>query len=113
MKCQILFSEKKKNVIHFLSAELAQRVVKVKNKAVFFQCLEVIKTGLSDPEVRPSRRFLLYQRAEKICTAPSSKFSSKLADIEPVKVTESPEVRTYILPIFLCTVNSHYLKLWD
>ena len=52
----------------------------------------MVKAGLSDPEVRPSRRFLLYQRAEKICTGPNSKFPDKLAEIEQVKVTEAPEV---------------------
>ena len=55
----------------------------------------MVKAGLSDPEVRPSRRFLLYQRAEKICTGPNSKFPDKLAEIEQVKVTEAPEVGKY------------------
>ena len=59
---------------------------------VFLQCLEVVKDGLSDPEVRPSRRYLLYQRAEKICSGSNSKFMKRLAEIEPFKVTEAPEV---------------------
>ena len=58
------------------------------------QCLEVIKAGLADPEVRPSRRYLLYQRAEKICGNPNSKYADQLTKIEPVKVTEAPEVST-------------------
>ena len=56
------------------------------------QCLEVIKTGLGDPDVRPSRRYLLYQRAEKICGGPNSKYANRLTSIEPVRVTEAPEV---------------------
>ena len=55
----------------------------------------MVKAGLSDPEVRPSRRYLLYQRAEKICTGPNSKFLKRLAEIEPVKVTDAPEVCSY------------------
>ena len=44
MKCQSLFSGKiKKNIINFLSAELTQRVIKVK--------------GCNDTEVQLCRRF--------------------------------------------------------
>ena len=40
MKCQILFSGKnKKNIINLLSAELAQRVVKVKYNLLTFLIL--------------------------------------------------------------------------
>ena len=43
MKYQILFSEKnKKNIINLSSAELAQRVVKVKRHACFV-CVEVLR----------------------------------------------------------------------
>ena len=38
MKCQILFSEKNtKNIVNLLSAELAQRVVKVNAYTKFYQ----------------------------------------------------------------------------
>ena len=44
MKCQILFSGKnKKNNIILSSAENAQRVVKVKDKSIFFSCVCVSK----------------------------------------------------------------------
>ena len=57
-----------------------------------FQCLDVVKTGLADQEVRPSRRYLLYQRAEKICGGPNSKYADQLTKIETVRVTDAPEV---------------------
>ena len=48
MKCQILFSGKNKKNINLLSAELAQRVVRVKESLATLEYINVKQMPLSD-----------------------------------------------------------------
>ena len=61
------------------------------------QALDYIKVGLTDPNIRAGHRYALFQRAQKICHAPSNKklrrrwqeFSEDVMAL----VAEAPKVR--------------------
>ncbi|XP_062580052.1 fanconi-associated nuclease 1-like [Saccostrea cucullata] len=56
------------------------------------KALEAAASGLRDNTVTAGRRLALYQRAEKICTAPKSKFKDRLKKLPDVGVKATPEV---------------------
>ena len=60
MKCQILFSGKnKKNIISLLSAELAQREVKIK------ECQSVCRIGYATQALAFYKKIFLYSKWRK------------------------------------------------
>ena len=56
--------------------------------------MEAVESGLKDRSVTAGRRLALYQRAEKICTAPRSKFKDRLKKLPDESVKLTPEVHT-------------------
>ncbi|XP_061172918.1 fanconi-associated nuclease 1-like [Saccostrea echinata] len=56
------------------------------------KALEAVASGLRDKSVTAGRRLALYQRAEKICNAPKSKFKDRLKKLPDEGVKATPEV---------------------
>ncbi|KAK3097939.1 hypothetical protein FSP39_014690, partial [Pinctada imbricata] len=56
------------------------------------KALKASENGLKDKHVRVGRRLALYLRAEKICTAPKSKFLTRMKRIPNLSVEEAPKV---------------------
>ncbi|XP_060082746.1 fanconi-associated nuclease 1-like [Ylistrum balloti] len=54
--------------------------------------LKCVKEGLEDKYVKTGHRLALFQRAEKICSAPKSKFKEQLVTFHHEPVVEFPEV---------------------
>lgn len=56
------------------------------------KALEAVESGLKDDLVTAGRRLALYQRAEKICSAPKSKYKDRLKKLMDESVRPTPEV---------------------
>lgn len=64
---------------------------------IIFQALEAVESGLKDDLVTAGRRLALYQRAEKICTAPKSKYKDRIKKLTDESVKPTPEVPSCVL----------------
>lgn len=80
-----------------------------------YQAMEVIKQGLSDPQVRFGRRLALIQRAKRIISSPAfqrgkKKKSENFTDLDLKEPNLSKSVRQWS-NIFFCTSSENIEKL--
>ncbi|XP_071115820.1 fanconi-associated nuclease 1-like [Haliotis cracherodii] len=55
------------------------------------EALKAICKGLADPAVKVGHRLALYQRAEKLCTGPNSKYKHRMKEFSHDEVLEAPK----------------------